>query len=288
MRTIWLMLALAQGAGVSAAEPATLPAAGVIAPRSEVDPNHLWKKPAAQVAAGSLGELCFALQRVGISARADDTLADRTTGVVYFFNEYEPTWAEWFHQQAGLVGAEVVWDPEVKQWWFREPEHGVQPMFSLTLAEGWRSQNRPGYVWYAPPGAPCGMDVYTFGPYVRLNPASPQGKAIIEGHAQIFVSQFPNPKKVSDMEKRRIDGHDALFIETESPREGWRWRQWTYFSGGYVYLIVSMIPVEKEETLLPQLMATVESFHATPVPVPETPRVAGRSKQPSPATRPAP
>lgn len=186
---------------------------------------------------------------------------------------YFPTWRELFDVVARDTGSHWEYRADSGQGFTmkRKTETGFETLvdrrdgfvfsepsmplpYDIQVAEGWRVENRGGEIAYIPSIAPVGMDIYPWGNYSPEDPADLERmKAHIAG---VFTRMLSPGTTVNDMEKRQIDGVEALFFTV--PARGWR--QWVFCKEGQCFAIVSSIDVENEGVLWPAVEKMVESF----------------------------
>ena len=110
----------------------------------------------------------------------------------------------------------------------------AQPLpFTLTLAEGWTSEDRGRSLFTRPEYAPVGMDVYLLGTYSDVD----ENKIRAEQALKMAHDLRPEAT-VADMRTVTVDGAEALYYETH-PIPNRFWRQWVFFKNHRCYLIIS-------------------------------------------------
>lgn len=143
--------------------------------------------------------------------------------------------------------------------WLFEPPAMPLP-YTLTLADGWKADNRDLYVAYIPQVQPVGMDIYMLGRYSGLS-ADDESKVRAD-LAMRFARSFDKSASAKNMDMKKVDGADALFFQADSPaRPGNKWRQWAFVKNGFGFVIVSSIDKANEDKLLPDVEKMVGSFH---------------------------
>lgn len=173
--------------------------------------------------------------------------------------DYCPTFAELFESMARQTKTSVKYDPTFLSKWIAIPPAMSLP-YTLTLADGWRAEDRGMYVAYIPELQPVGMDVYMFGRYSGVSNA--QIREFRKAKALLFARFIDEKARVSQMKEVKVDGVDALYFETVSTkRPGNQWRQWSFIKNGQAFLIVSSIDGENADKLVPEVKAMVDSFH---------------------------
>ncbi|HMP50656.1 MAG TPA: hypothetical protein PKD05_03810 [Candidatus Melainabacteria bacterium] len=173
--------------------------------------------------------------------------------------DYCPTFAELFESMARQTKTSVKYDPTFLSKWIAIPPAMSLP-YTLTLADGWRAEDRGMYVAYIPELQPVGMDVYMFGRYSGVSNA--QIREFRKAKALLFAKFIDERARISQMKEVKVDGVDSLYFETESTkRPGNQWRQWSFIKNGQAFLIVSSIDGENADKLVPDVEAMVNSFH---------------------------
>jgi len=177
-----------------------------------------------------------------------------------FPDGYKPTWKEVFDTVA--VQTQTTWSYDAKRnyWLFTPTQNSTS--FSISIADGWTSQNQGIYVGYKPPTFPVGMDIYQLGSYSAEKPAEEAKlfKKIQEDLAMRFVKGFIPNIKPKDMKIVKVNEADALYFEASSPkREELIWRQWVFIKNGKAYAIVSSL-LKQDKHLLEDVQSMIKSF----------------------------
>lgn len=131
--------------------------------------------------------------------------------------------------------------------------------YSLTLAKGWRSEERGNYTAYIPKIAPVGMDIYMMGRYHNMD--NEQLKELRADNALQFAEKISSNVTVSDMKTVTVDGCEALAFASKAPMDGRRWRQWAFIKKGELFVIVSAYSDDNESKIVPDVDAMVATFH---------------------------
>lgn len=173
---------------------------------------------------------------------------------------YRPTWRELFNTVARITHSSWHYDPQRRGWIFG-PEPQPLP-FTISRAADWQVEDRGQYVFYRPPQAPVGMDVYMLGEY---SPDKGQTMANIsrdfrECNALLFIGEAFPDLEASDMQRVTIGGMEALYFTTHVKKSDTVWRQWSLAENGRSFLIVSAIKSDIERSILPAVEAMVQSF----------------------------
>lgn len=174
-----------------------------------------------------------------------------------FPDSYKPTWREILDTLARQTQTSWSYSNKHGGWLFDKPALPLQ--FTIDLAKDWKQEDRGFYVFHKPPDVPVGMDVYQFGRYSFDKDADKECLKIRDRIALTLLEQISPKTKVEDMRKVAIDGTEALFFETPSPREGVTWRQWVFVKDGRAFGIVSALEDDKE-SLLKDVQRMVATF----------------------------
>ena len=257
-----------------AAGPTTAPVGSLQNPR-QVTSADLGPAidPAKQVAApyngiplfrtfGSFVSSCYATANVWVCAAHDDPdLYDANVGLDYppF---YRPSWGETFDHVARQMRCRWWFDPTHRQFTFAPTD--AAPAFGVTLAPGWRREDRGAYVWYAPRDQPFGLDIYDLGHYAA-DPARPNLMAQVREYFTLRdLSHWPNAPTLAQATPVKVARVDALYLRADTPRPGGLWRQWCFVAGDHAFLIVSAMPKDREPQLGPAVDRMVASFAVGP------------------------
>jgi hypothetical protein len=199
----------------------------------------------------------YAFANVWIYAAGDDPKLYDTKVSYPFPHYYKPTWGEVFDVIARQTRCKWSWNPDNRQFKF-EPTTDA-PFFGVTLADGWQTEDRGEYIWFAPKDQDFGMDIYYFGHYTPGKDADLL-KKVRTDIALRSVAEWPNAPTEQMMTTVQVAGTEALLLKTDTPRPGGRWFQWSLIKDGHAFLIVSAMPKEKEAELLPAVEKMVASF----------------------------
>lgn len=256
----------------------------------ELDEHAFWKKRASVKLPfrqfSQLASFLFSFDNVWIYTDTKE-LAQTNVESVHPLELYKPTWGEFFVSIARQMRCDVVWDNNLNQWHFVPRKEGAESMFTLQIAQDWRSESRGRYMWYAPTNAPMGMDVYVFGPFWHADEPGTATAAQLRNHyAELSLENHPERPKADDMRVIPVAGFDSVFFECEANR-GIRWRQWCFFAESHVFLIVSAIDPQNVETLPPQVDAMIASFRVNKYVKPDGPTTRPSTTRRVPTTFPA-
>lgn len=210
---------------------------------------------------GSFGSLIFAVTNIAIHTN------DSAIGAVELHSPfptfYKPTVRELFDTIAAQTGSSWTYDPKNDYWVFAKPAK-AKP-FSITLAGEWTSDDRGMYVGYKPPTYPVGMDIYYYGSYSadKKEDEAALWKQIRNSWAIGYASRAKRDVKIDDMSTVTIDGVEAVYFQSPTPRPGVVWRQWAFIKNGHAFMIVSSLP-ESDDKLRSAVESMVKSFRLTP------------------------
>lgn len=210
---------------------------------------------------GSFGSLLYAVLDVAI--HTDDKEIGDFELHSPFSDFYKPTLKELLDTIALQTKSSWKYDSQRDYWVFAKPAN-PKP-FTLTLADKWSAEDRGIYISYRPPTYPVGMDIYYYGVYSaddRKQEASLWEK-IRNSWAIGFASKFKRGISIAAMQRVSVDGVEALYYETPTPRPGVMWRQWALVKNGQAFVIVSTLPLEDKQ-LLSSVDSMVKSFRVVP------------------------
>jgi hypothetical protein len=137
--------------------------------------------------------------------------------------------------------------------------------FEVTLAEGWKSNDRGSWLMLVPPGFPVGLDIYEMGVYsADVQAEEPKLlERVPIGVALGWIARIQVNADKDSLKAAKVGTHDALFFETTVPSqvgEDVHWRQWTFMVGNRCYGIVSTILPSLEDTIYPDVEKMLASF----------------------------
>lgn len=170
---------------------------------------------------------------------------------------YKMTFAEIFETMARQSKSTLRYDLKSQRWVFDKPQ--MPPSYSISVADGWKVQDRGLYVAYIPSIAPVGMDIYMMGRFAGLS--EERLKEIRDEQAVFWADRVHNGATVDDMSIATVDGVQALYYWTKAPVKGKQWRQWAFVKDGQSFVIVSTVDDENESKLIPDVEKMVRSFH---------------------------
>jgi len=199
-----------------------------------------------------------------VSIRSGNTRIKKAKSEPLVDSAHKLTFAETFETMARQTKSTLRYDSNSHQWVFEEPQMPLP--YSISIADGWKMDDRGYYVAYIPNVAPVGMDIYMMGRFVGLN--DQQLKDIRDEQALVWADKIHNCITVNDMTKTTVDGAEALYFKTKATVEGRQWRQWAFVKNGQSFVIVSTVDDKNEATLIPDVEKMVQSFHVVEPPVP--------------------
>ena len=110
----------------------------------------------------SFASFCYALKVMNMRTDNYELIKD-----IKLFNpfppDYTPTTGEIFDIIARTTGTSWRYDEKTAYWVFNPPPMPLP--YAISLAKGWRTENRGFYIFHAPQSAPVGMDIYLLGHY---------------------------------------------------------------------------------------------------------------------------
>jgi len=235
--------------------------------RTGVDPAKLLASPYRGVSLfrtfDGFASQCYAVAGVEVTAGGADPAALAGANVGYDYPSfYRPTWGEVFDHVARQMRCAWSFDPKNNQFKFEPTDAG--PGYGVTLAPGWRREDRGRYVWHAPADQPFGMDIYDYG-HVTADPAHPDLIDKVRAfYAVREVAAWPHAPTLAQMTTVKVAGVDALYLRTDTPRPGGLWRQWAGVVDGHAFVIVSAMDKSREAELGPPVDKMVASFALAP------------------------
>jgi hypothetical protein len=145
------------------------------------------------------------------------------------------------------------------------PVQNRQKRFQLTLAEGWKAQDRGNWLMLIPPTAPAGMDIYELGSY---SPEKGEDQAALMTRVRhaiaLMWAKRVNPTATeADLKPVKVESFDSLYYKTRTASAEGRdisWRHWALTTKSQCFLIVSAVFPEEEKVLLPQVGRMLESL----------------------------
>lgn len=201
---------------------------------------------------------------------------------------YEPTLREFLDAVALQTFAEWNYDPTTKyvKSSVKSPgpikelaifeftkTHREKP-FTVTLADGWKSEDKGHWLMLIPPSFPVGMDIYEMGTY-SADAAEDQADLLQKVRSEVAVewAKRVHPEaEAEDMHPARVGDYEALYFETMVPsqlKKDLRWRQWVFMVDDKCYFIVSTILPEFDDEIFSDVEQMLASFRAGGPPVAE-------------------
>jgi len=224
-----------------------------------------------------------------VALRADDAFQWDGDHVLFspFPDSYRPQWKEKLDMIARQIGAKWSYNHDTGYWMLHQ---GPMPYpYTVEIAEGWKQRDQGNHVVFIPPIAPVGMDIYVLGHYT---PTSKDDTKTFEdaraNAAMMWASRINEAAAVKNMETRQVDGEDALYFQSPTPRSAdMIWRQWSVVKNGWSILIVSVMDAGNEAALLPQVEAMVKSVRIGGVKAPSSSKDAqGSADKPATSAEP--
>lgn len=195
------------------------------------------------------------LAGLGIFVHTNDQEIAETNLRSFFPDFYKPTTREFLDAIAMETSSSWTYDRKTGYWLFAKPA-SPKP-FSITLSDKWLTADRGVYISYKPPTFPVGMDVYYYGKYSAddLKGQAALWERVRNSWALSFAKHFNENVTLEQMQKVAVDGAEALYFQTPTPRPGFVWRQWAVVKDGKTFVIVSTLPADNKE-----LRANVETM----------------------------
>ena len=140
----------------------------------------------------------------------------------------------------------------------------VKP-FEVTLAEGWKSNDKGNWLMLIPPSFPVGMDIYEMGSY-SSDDSDAEQELFTKVRAEVALEWAQRVHKqatAEDMQAAKVGPYDALYFEALVPsqlKKDMRWRQWVFWVDAKCYFIVSTILPELDDDIFPDVEKMLASF----------------------------
>jgi len=193
---------------------------------------------------------------------------------------YEPTLREFLDAIALQTLSEWKYDPtnkhvksDVKD---RGPVKGLaifefrekprEKPFTVTLADGWQSEDKGHWLMLIPPSFPVGMDIYEMGTYSADDKADEEdlSKKVRAEVALEWAKRVHPDAEPDDMRPAKVGQYEALSFEALVPSQlgkDLRWRQWVFMAGDKCYFVVSTILPDLDDEIFPDVEKMLASFH---------------------------
>lgn len=198
---------------------------------------------------------------------------------------YEPTLREFLDAIAMQSFSQWKYDPSSK--YFKsgiragvkrgDPVSGIaifefteaprEKPYSVTLAEGWKAEDKGHWQMYIPPEFPVGLDIYEVGVYSAEDAADSEKlfKRVRAEVSRQWAGRVSENVAEMDFRDTKVGSYDALYYEAMIPSQFGkkiRWRQWVFMVDNKCYFVVSTIFPELEEKILPDVKKMLASFRA--------------------------
>ena len=197
-----------------------------------------------------------------------------------FPESYKPTLREFLDAIALQTFSEWKYDPSSKylksEVDHEAPVEGLaifeftktkrEKPFEITLADGWKAIDKGNWVMHVPPSFPVGMDIYEMGTYSSEEKAAKQDFAneIRSAVALEWAQRLNEKVQQEDLKPAKVGAFDALYYESMLPAQPGqreiRWRQWAFMVDTKCYFVMSTIPLDLEEALVPDVEQMLASF----------------------------
>lgn len=207
----------------------------------------------------SFASAAYAMSDVVLTCEEGDVIKEPLSNPFPEF--YKPTWREVMETLARQMRTSWSYSEKKATWMFAKP--ALPRPFKVELPKGWKDEDRGFYVFFQPPKAEVGMDVYLLGTYSFEKDADKEMVKVRDHWALAYLKEIDPKAKTEDMKKVKIEGSEALHFETKAPRPGVTWRQWVFTKDNAAYGIVSALDDDKKE-LLKDVQRMVASFKFVP------------------------
>jgi hypothetical protein len=260
-----LILAVVAPAVVGAKQPAQAEKYAHSDTRLQTRQEEFLKSVAPSIRQEPFGEFADVLSAAGVvKIRSSNPLIRKIRLIPVCTNSHALEFAEFFETLSRQTGTTLKYEAASDYWRFEPPSMPLP--YTLSVAKGWRREERGLYDAYIPRIAPVGMDVYMMGRFRCLSER--QLKDIRAEQALWFADKIEMGVTVAEMKAATVDNCDALFFESKAPIAGRQWRQWAFVKNGQAFVIVSTIDDKNEDALLPDVKAMVSTFHVVEPPAP--------------------
>ncbi len=163
----------------------------------------------------------------------------------------EVTLMELFNEISKQTSSKWSFDKTHNCWLFSKPLP-----FEIDLAPGWGKEVRKGYIFYKPPSAPVGMDIYFAGSVDSFETTFEARNRVA-----ILYAKHVMPNVILDsMFEVTLSNHKALFYKTVIKKNNIIWRQWAIVENNKCFVIESAIKINDEATVFPDVEKMVQSF----------------------------
>lgn len=222
------------------------------------DQNLFLRSPAPTIYHYKFSELADALKESGIiNIYSSNAFVNKTELASVCTNSHRLCFAEFLETISRQTGTTAKYFKKANRWSFEPP---AMPLpYKISMAQGWRKEERGLYTAYIPKSQPVGMDIYIKGRFINLS--EEELKAIRNEQAMFFAEKISWSAKLSEMQTVSVDGVEALYYECKAPIKDRFWRQWVFIKNGQAFTIVSTLEEENQANLLPEVKAMVASFH---------------------------
>ncbi len=139
--------------------------------------------------------------------------------------------------------------------------------FEVTLADGWKSDDKGHWLMLIPPSFPVGMDIYEMGTYSAADPAD-EAELFKKVRAEValeWAQRVYKEAETGDLTPAKVGDYDALYFEKllgANQGKPIRWRQWVFMVGNKCYFIVSTIVPQLDDEIFPDVEKMLKSFRA--------------------------
>lgn len=270
----------------SALEPENGPPAK-LAVLSEDDLNELLGrrlKGQMGMTFGQFGNMFMVTSRLnigtGIGLMSENRKIVRSPLQSPFPETYHPTLREFLDAIALQTSSE--WKYETTSKYFKSDIKSSKPVegvaifeftaakrakpFKITMAEGWKSEDKGNWMMYIPVEFPVGMDIYEMGTYSTENGNDTQQEFLDKIRLDVALdwAKRVSPRaKASDLKEAKVGKFEALHCDVllkGQDKKEIRWRHWVFMDGSKCYFVVSTILPKYEDAIYPDVKEMLESF----------------------------
>jgi hypothetical protein len=144
--------------------------------------------------------------------------------------------------------------------------------FDVTLAKGWKAEDKGHWTMYIPPIFPVGMDIYEMGTYSVDDPLAEKEllKKVPTDVSMNWARRLQQSPAPEALKPAKVGPYDAVFFEFtfQSPQgQEVHWRQWVFMVGNKCYSAISTIFSPLDGQIFPDVEKMLASFQM------KTPRV---------------
>ena len=196
-----------------------------------------------------------------------------------FPNFYQPTLREFLDAIALQTSSAWKYDPTGKYFESKvDHEAPVEDLtffeltttkrerpFAISLAKGWKQEDKGNWLMLIPPNFPVGMDIYEMGTY-STDEAKSEKELLHKVQTEVaseWARRVRPDTRTEDQKPVKVGAYDALFFEGMTPSQLGKdihWRQWVFMVDNKCYFVVSTILPELDKTIFPDVEKMLASF----------------------------